>query len=266
MLTRSHVNMDAQANIHRMLSCGDKDYARISTELLRARFVDLVAAVKPQMSLEVGAHHAHYSRLVAQRFKQMGQPLDVIAIEANPSVYERYKDLVEGAGVDFRNMAVAEYSGELSFKVPINRDGSESSHMGSILDLSGSADTRSYSVPCVRMAELGRRKPFVLWADVEGANRQVFSGCDDMLTHCQAAFVEVEEHELWKGQMLAEEFISFCEDRGLVAVLRDYQRFWQYNMLLVRRDQQNVGWVEDCINGYFSDIKALAAKLPFAAA
>jgi FkbM family methyltransferase len=248
----SLVEMQAQALLFQFLGLDSKPtFKQVHGALLNA-YVAITRSLAPDSVVEVGAHEARFSRAAKRGLKDK----QVVAFEANPDVWNTHKDRLAGEGVDYRNLAISDAPGSLTLKVPMVR-GEEARTTGSLRTLSSATDFVEHTVEAVRLDDLGFGSS-VLWIDVEGATGEVLAGGEEMLKSCLAIMVEVEADERWPGQMVATDVLSYLAERGFVAIMRDVQRSWQYNVVLVREELLFDHRVAPFRSRYFSELRELA--------
>lgn len=242
--------MEAQGAMLRALGLGAA--GRQVTAALEHAFLSLVPRLDPGAVVEVGAHEAAFS----QRMRRHLPAVPAIAFEANAEVHRRYAAGLAAAGVDYRNQAVSDRPGEVTFRVPRRRTGEPLARMGSLLGPGAGEATDEMRVPAVTLDSLGLQRA-ALWIDVEGAVGQIIGGGAATLGSAVAVYVELEEERRWPGQMVAREALSAFARFGLVPVLRDQQRRWQYNAVLLREElvHRALPRVED---RFFATLRALA--------
>lgn len=255
----SLVEMQAQALLFQFLGLDAKDKFKAVHGSLLKSYVGIVKALAPDVVLEIGAHEARFSRSVKRLLKNT----PVVAFEANPDVWNTHQERLGAEGVDYRNQAIASAPGSLNFKVPVVR-GAEARTTGSLLTLSSASEFKEHTVEAVRLDDLGFGSS-CLWIDVEGATREVLTGGETLLQACQAIMVEVEADERWPGQMVAADVLAYLAERGFVALLRDVQRTWQYNVVLVKQELLFDHRVAPFRARYFRDLRELVGLVPPAA-
>ena len=85
-------------------------------------------------------------------------------------------------------------------------------------DVSGASTTRT--VPVVRLdalcAERGLTGPYVIKADVEGAELQVLEGAAGILGETELVLLETSLWEFWDGAPLIAEVVAWMRDHGFV--------------------------------------------------
>ena len=201
---------------------------------LSAIYRGVVQVIAPSLIIEVGAHDGRFSKLMKKLMPQSR----VIAIEANPVVFEKYAPTWLEAGIEAQQVAVAAESGSVTFSVPVRANKTEALTMGSLLLDRRAADHRQFTVKAEPLDNLvDPSLTSAMWVDVEGAIGSMLDGAEKVLANCQAFYVEVETTERWPGQLLDHEVIARLMEFGLVPVARDVQRqVWQYNVMFLKQD------------------------------
>ncbi|MCX8508530.1 MAG: FkbM family methyltransferase, partial [Rhodobacteraceae bacterium] len=217
---------------------------RTSRDRLQALFYALQTAIKPDMTLEIGAFAAGFST----RMARAGIPAH--AFEATPYNYKRFHDSLAALGLPltYRNCAVSDVDGEVTFeiKTKVNgRDVSPDKGNNSLLKRSeeqGEIDYETVTVPSTTLKSFLARekltqKSFSAWIDVEGALSKVIGGFGTSLKNCQSLIVELEELPYWQGQMLFDEAMRWFIGQGFLPVARDFESRFQFNVVFVRPAQ-----------------------------
>jgi FkbM family methyltransferase len=204
-------------------------------------FFTLVRSSRPGLFVEVGAHRAEASR----RYKRMVPDGRAVAFEANPVNFERFRGLFgNGAGaVDYRNLAVSDHDGKVTFKIVAelnNKTWSPGEGRHSLMARNVESVTYSdVEVDAVTLdsffADQGGGGAAV-WIDVEGAVGKVLAGAPRFLNEAKIVLVEVEDVHFWEDQWLAGRVTDHLLSHGLIPIARDFEspNGYQYNMLFVR--------------------------------
>ena len=187
----------------------------------------------PRTILEVGAHEATFSCKLKKRLPSAR----VIAFEANPDVHAKYQDEVRAQGVEYISQCISDVSETVRFSMPIHPKHGAATGMGSVMTDTGYEEFKTYDVPAVPLDDfLGAEADLtsVIWVDVEGALGKVMGGAQRTLASCAALYGEIETKQRWAGQATDQEIVPVLLSHGLVPLLRDVQRHWQYNILCIR--------------------------------
>lgn len=229
----------------------NKEARKKHVELLAEVVEQVIATLNPAIVLEIGAHDASFSRKMAGLLPASR----IVAFEANPDIHKRYRDKALGSGVEFIHACVSNTTAPIRFNVPIKHDRIKST-MGSILLDSQAHDHTSYEVDAVVLDEfLGDAVGMnAMWIDVEGAIKIVLDGAHETLKNCAALFVELETVERWPGQALAHDIIPILTNAGLIPLLTDNQREWQFNALFVRPETLHDPRIVQACNNYVEGI------------
>jgi FkbM family methyltransferase len=202
-----------------------------SARNLRRKFFQAVARRRPRLVVEVGAFDASTSRVV----KGLLPGSRVVAFEANPKVYDNFKDSGElaGSGIEYLQYAVTEEPGTRTL-IMDDLGGFRAS--SSLLNRTDAVTGMKVEVACVSLDTFfSERVPTALWIDVEGASASVLSGATDLLGFTDIVLIEVEDKPIWEGQWMAQQVTEHLAKYGLFQVGRDREGAHQYNILFERR-------------------------------
>ncbi len=225
----------------------DADERRQSRNRLQGLFHDLQKAIKPDVTLEIGAFNAGFST----RMAQAGIPS--YAFEANPYNFNRFHDSLAKLGLPltYRNCAVSDVDGEATFEIKTKVNGrsvSPDKGNNSLLKRSedqGDIEYETVTVPSITLKtfltqEKLTNHSFSAWIDVEGALSKVIGGAGTALMNCQSLIVELEERPYWQGQMLFDEAILWFTGQGFIPIARDFESRFQFNVVFVKAAQMKV--------------------------
>ncbi|MFJ6054677.1 FkbM family methyltransferase [Streptomyces sp. NPDC092307] len=233
----------------------DTESRHQSALMLDALFYDLMVMSGPSLFVEAGAFEAHASMQVAALLPEC----QVVAFEANPYAYNGFSEShnYSAARVCYRNQALigsAEDDRVSFFVITSSSSGHEDrlESYNSLLKRTsnnwlGVTSYEEISVPATTLDfEFGNLTgPFSLWMDVEGASKEVLSGAQGFLDHCDIAKIEVEDYAFWQNQWLVGDVVTEMARHGLEPVARDIEGGRQYNVLfgsqrlLSRSDARN---------------------------
>jgi FkbM family methyltransferase len=230
------------------------------TKLLDQLLEEIIEELRPDLILEVGAFEASFS----QKMKRIYPEATVIALEANPRVFEHFHSTIEETGVKYKHVAAAASSGIVDIHIPTiiaGKDMPRVGRMGSLLEV-GLRDsvTEKVSVPCDAIDNILQEEIFAkgcIWIDVEGLLKQVLDGATGTVARCDILYAEMEISPVWKGQTLAHENISRLESLGFELVARDCQKWFQFNALFLRKGLVN----ELELDGRLANFNAAAKSL-----
>ena len=207
------------------------------TDHLETTLKRIIDLVQPDLFVEIGAFEAAFSIQMRKRFPAS----PVIAFEANPRVAALHGDKARAAGVDYREAAVADADGSVTFnivEVVAGKDMPFENRMGSLHDL-GLRDSRTTPVT-VKAQRLDSAlqdtaaQRACLWIDVEGAATAVVRGAPVTLARTAIVYCEVESSQVWKEQDLDDVLMRNLAEAGFVLVARDCQKWFQKNCLFLR--------------------------------
>jgi FkbM family methyltransferase len=210
-----------------------------SAAALAELFKALVLMVaRPQVTLELGAHAAAFSRAVKAEMPQA----QVHAVEANPYCHARFQAEAAAAGVGYHHLAVGEEVREAVFKIARRRDGKELSPTRGSNSLRTKPLDVDYEDAAVSMVTVDHfvagqglaGRPTAMWIDVEGCAFEVLSGARRTLEDTTLLMVEVEDKPFWTGQKTAPEVNRLLLRSGFIPVARDFEYKGQYNLVFLR--------------------------------
>ena len=139
-----------------VVSCPNRSGVRNEiTHCLEQSFLKMIRCVRPEATVEIGAHEAAFSGKAVE-YARSGLAL---ALEANRYVYEKYRSL-QDSRVRYLNLAVADFSGTVVLNIPTSVDGTPLPIHNAIGSIRRRANTVAYksdesSVPAVTLDELG---------------------------------------------------------------------------------------------------------------
>lgn len=198
-----------------------------SNSELVSKFISLQKIIKPDVSIEIGAHAAEFSKEISNFVDK------VYAFEASPYVYESVGTI---SNVNYINKAVSNVDGFIKFE--IQDDVTNLAANNSIINRN---EDKSYSYIEVESICLNNHfndyKNICLWIDCEGANREVLTGASDVLQNVSSIFIEVEELEFWKNQWLFKDVNDYLLNKGFVLFARDQEYGnHQYNCIFIKEE------------------------------
>lgn len=218
-------------------------------------FMELQRKLRPQMSLEIGAHRAEFS----QSMRGMFPEIEAVAFEASPVVHKHYSasEDFEGKGIAYLNMAVAEADGSVQFNVLSEANGI--SGRNSLQDRPELPGTK-IEVPCVNGDSFLKNYAhdnIALWIDVEGAAGKVLPGLKESLraSRFSSIFIEVEGTEMWPGQWQDHQVTAFMAGQGYLPVYCDAEHCppafgqRQYNLVFMPQASltaETLDWIIAC--------------------
>ena len=209
---------------------------------LRSFYLDLQKILKPNVSVEVGAFKAEFST----QMRKISPMSECFAFEANKFNYEDSRQNVLSYGVNYINLAITDYVGEVEFLIQegfLNGVHYEKDPgNNSILKRSDNNIYYSkHTVACTKLDaffedSINKKNTFCLWIDAEGASKQVLMGAERFLNSVQSIFIEVEHERFWKEQWLANDVNDVLSEHNFVHVAHDTEYINQNNAVYLRSD------------------------------
>lgn len=216
----------------------DRADRRASAEDLALFFFQIVRVNQPKLFIEAGAKDARTSMRARRYLKEA----EIVAFEANPYNYARFKDdkKLNHDKISYRNYALSEESGSLTFKIKKKSDGEEVSPVAGDNSMHYRIEKGfvydEITVPSITLDDyfVDNQNRCCLWVDVEGATKEVLSGANRLLDQTDFLLVEVEDRLVWEGQWLRKELNEYLFHKSFVPVARDFQSRYQYNIIYVK--------------------------------
>lgn len=212
-----------------------------SAHKLRDTYLRLLSYFPTDVVFEIGANEASFSKAARKR----APAADIVAFEANPHVWERFKGRSGMETVEYLNQAVTACTGPVTFHLQLTRSGKAmplTTGSNSLLKRVDHETTYApFEVPGVRLddfiAERGwAGRSMSAWIDVEGAIRDVLLGAGDRIDNFQMLLMEVEDAPKWEDQWCWHDVLAYLRPRGFVPVLRDFEYTSQFNVIFVREE------------------------------
>ena len=91
----------------------DPNERKRSAGELTSLYLDLVTAINPDVTVEIGAFDASFSQAIKQRLPQVR----AVAFEANPYNFEEVASRVAAAGIEYVHKAVSDVDGTVTFNI-----------------------------------------------------------------------------------------------------------------------------------------------------
>jgi FkbM family methyltransferase len=212
-------------------------------------FFDIIEIIKPQIFCDIGANKGEAGR----RAKNRLAGLQVFSFEANPEIFEMYRDVNVKHGISWNNLAISNKKDVISLYIPrvleralkgqelvkVRTREAKNTGKSSLLQRDENAEYNIVQVDAIRLDDfLAEKAPsgnVTLWIDVEGAASLVLEGAETTLKRCDVLIVETEGFSFWKSQLLVDEIVEKLQKQGFEAVLRDreYQDA-QFNIVFIR--------------------------------
>jgi FkbM family methyltransferase len=246
-----------------IVACANRQGLRKTTgNLLEAAFIDLAAALAPVLSVEIGAHEAHFSVAMKSRVPSVR----AIAFEANPHAHSHFAAELLDRGIDYRLGAVCDHEGSAEMKVVVAHDGNAIDKVNKISGLrSRVGDRFDYeiaTVPAIRIDTVLDgidTQRSVAWIDAEGGQREIFAGGSGFFACVTAVFIEVENVESWHGQVLAADAAAMLAGFGLIPAMRDNLASDQFNEVYIRNAPGVLQTATPIISAYVTALRGLIA-------
>ena len=219
-----------------------KDKLR-STKDLERFFFQLVRVFQPGLFIEAGAKDAGSSR----RARKFLEDARIVAFEANPFTHKRFRqrNASPELRVEYLHKALSDSDGSVTFNVRTRDDGKPSADgQGSLKEFKD--EKNEFTRVTVDATTLDGffadydGDTCALWVDVEGAQRAVLEGGNELLKKAAAVMIEVEDRRVWDQDWLRPEIVAYLYDHGLVPVARDFQSRYLYNIVFVRDSLRSV--------------------------
>jgi FkbM family methyltransferase len=171
----------------------------------------------PKTVLDVGANRGQFGLIAAHRWPQA----DLICFEPLPAAIGVLRQVLPGSKAEVRNVALSDAPGEVDLHISKADDSSSLLPIGKA-QAAAFPGTEEVGVVTVRAARLDAeidaadpKRPVLLKIDVQGGELQVLRGATGLLPHIDAVLVECSFVELYEGQPLAHEIVSFLAEHGL---------------------------------------------------
>lgn len=175
-------------------------------------FLSIQDAIKPDISIEVGAFNGDFSK------QMIGKGIEVFAFEASPYVYNRFKD--ELSDINYINKAVSDKNQTIKFEIQSDIDPASAGN-NSIKNRNEKKDYFYVDVEAVALNTYFKDKEFgkaALWIDAEGAGGEVLKGADNVLKNTASIYMELEEKDFWIDAMQKNEIVEYLRDKGFSLV------------------------------------------------
>jgi len=187
-------------------------------------FIDIQKIMMPDLSIEVGAYDADFSR------SMVGIAKEIWAFEASPYVYQKFKGI---DGINYCNLAISDESGLIDFEIQKDQHSLVSNN--SIMKRNDHSKKDYIQVESKTLNELFDGKTNIaLWIDCEGANEKVLKGASEILLNTSSIFIEVETVKFWKDQWVESDVRQYLESFGFKLSMSQPQYTNQYNQIYVK--------------------------------
>jgi len=235
---------------------------RVTGNLLEKSFIQLSAAINPDLSIEVGAHESSFSL----EMKKNNPDIRSIAFEANPYVFEKYEVDLKSMNIEYENKAISEVNGEITFSIPTSLNGNKihlSNAISSIHQRSNNNFTyQTITAQSIRLDSYisNQYHNIVLWIDVEGAQLNVINSANKIWKNISAVYIEVEKAEVWQGQNKDTEVNGLLKKLGFIEIMRDNLARVQYNSVYIKQTLLSLPKIIGIIHQYEEQLKSLITK------
>lgn len=182
---------------------------------IRERVAEIVSSVTNPVILELGAQHGSDTRWLRGLCRG---PTTYVAVEPD----ERHvQNLRQVQGISLALVAIADHVGRIPFHLaehPTELPASSSIRRptGHLRASPLVTFPRSVSVPCETLDSLARwfglRHVDLIWADIQGAEKDMVLGGRETLARTDWLFVESYEEEMYEGQAVRSEFLAMLSD------------------------------------------------------
>jgi len=240
----------------------DPNERKRSAGELTSLYLDLVTAINPDVTVEIGAFDASFSQAIKQRLPQVR----AVAFEANPYNFEEVASRVAAAGIEYVHKAVSDVDGTVTFNIMAAYGDDRFPRVkGNDSLLQRTAPGVAYeqvAVPSVTadtffgQAEFAACRP-CLWIDVEGAASKVLEGAANVLARTRSVLIEVEDYPHWEGQWLSQDVDAVLASHGLTPVARDFEYENQFNIVYVDSSTIDAHWLDLLLTRYYSRIASV---------
>ena len=191
---------------------------------MRERIADILRTIPDPTVIELGAHRGNDT--VWLRSLCSGAP-KYLAVEADPRHYPLLRQIW---GFQMVEAAIASYTGMITLHLSDNDVGvvpASSSIRQPLLHQEHWPWCRfdqTIEVPCITLDKLaGRELPIgpihLLWADIQGAERDMIEGGRKTLARTHWLYMEAYECEMYEGQAVRSELLAMLP--GFQLVMQD---------------------------------------------
>jgi FkbM family methyltransferase len=192
-------------------------------------FIGIQRKLKPNITIEVGAYDAHFSKIMAKGYNKPGTTW---AFERHPEIFEKF--LPEMEGIHYRNNIVSD---KIGVQTMYQYEGGELQDNNSMLPILKDTNYTTFEVPSITLdGFFPNEENICLWIDCEGANREVLNGAQNVLQRTSSIFIEVDNVALWQNQWLWQETFAFLKDAGFACYARDFQYRDHWNAIFVKKE------------------------------
>lgn len=171
----------------------------------------------PKTFLEIGSRDGHDTREVADYWNL--DPKNCFIVEAHPLLYKRIKETYPEFNT--YHLAASNLQGEVQFNAVLPENGENPIGTSSVLDcVAYNFSHDKVTVSCNTMFNFLNSiyvdSPDLVKIDVEGFTYEVLEGFGDKLKRIGAIQLETEKSEMWKGQKVHDQIVSFMQKNDFV--------------------------------------------------
>lgn len=214
------------------------EHRKQSNVILVDYFFELISLLQPTCSFEIGAFSAEFSR----KLKGIYPNILSYAFEANQHNHKHFSQKYSFEGVEYINKAISDKDETVIFNIQKTINGTNVDPIrgnNSILERTCAdieyekVEVDAMSLTSFVLANELHHESMVLWLDVEGAVKQVLTGCINILNNVNIIFIEVEDIKFWKDQWTQEEVYNFLTNQGFTLIAKDQEYLKQYNQIYI---------------------------------
>ena len=201
--------------------------------ILEEEFLELQKKIKPELCVEIGAYEAGFSK----KIHDLGICDNIYAYEASPYVYQNFKDGL--SEINYINLALADYDGNITFNVDKDKDPSVNTTDG-IKHKRDVANFDQIQVKCSRLDSIHKSENICLWIDVEGASMEVLKGSLSILHNVSSIYIETETAKYWEDQYLHKDIVELLGIYDIEFYKWEKQHTSQYNSIFINNRFKNI--------------------------
>ena len=170
--------------------------------------------------IDIGSNNGGF----AKKIRKILPNAKIISFEALEDIYQ---NLVENFEYDKNfesyNIALSNFNGETSFYRCINNPGSSSLlEMGDLhIDAyPKTSENIEINVKCYKLDDFIQKnkiklnRNLMIKIDVQGAEKMIFEGCNDLLKNTSIIFTEISFNSLYNNDILANDLINYLYKKG----------------------------------------------------
>jgi len=203
----------------------------MSTETERQAVLDIVSGIERPVVVELGAYDGEDMIWV----REACPGVRYYMVEADPRNAAMVREFRDMEGIIFIEAAIADHTGHCELNLCDNecnraRASSSIRRPKEHLDyFPWCTFDETITVPCLSLDDLfhifGITRADLLWADLQGAERDMIKGGAEALKRTRYLFTEADENEMYEGQATRWDLLRSLPDWEMVAT-------FDYNVLL----------------------------------